>query len=363
MKLIMKILCTLLIFSSTVYGQYFKTTFTYSPSTGLLKFYIKPTGTNMDVAIESFQFDVTYPIGVNVNFGTVINNTADFPGLNVTNTNTFTLNGEWVYRWEHQGVIPQKVYNLNTEYLVFSVPVSGNTTMAYKSDYVFFDPVFTVNDDMGNPLWDNTPPHDVYYPNQQQNGDIIYILLNITLPIELSQFSVQPQKESMLLSWTTESEFNFSGFDIERSLDGSHFNQIHFMPGIGENKTMHYNYTDINIIQGIPYYYRLKYMDQDGRSSYSKILSAIIHVENPKPIRFYYSTPGQFHIQYDLKHEDEIELIIYDIHGRLIVNNHSTEVAGKHDLSFSNPDLGPGIYIVYFKNSKGTFSEKFALIQ
>lgn len=264
-------LLLLLFASQTLYGQYFKTTFTYSA--GLLNFYVKPTGGSINAALQSFQFDVTYPIGANINFGSITNNTTDFPGLNVTATNLFTLNGEWVKRWEHQGAIPQQVYTQNTEYLVFSVQLSGlgSTTLGYKSDYVNFDPVFTVNDDMGTPLWDDTPPYDVYYPNQQQSGDIIYILLNVSLPLELSHFGTHADQESINLTWTTQNEQNFFGFEVQRSMDGIDFSKIDFLEGRGNNESNDYNYIDQEVRPNVVYYYRLKMLDFDGVSSYSKI--------------------------------------------------------------------------------------------
>ena len=171
---------------TNIQAQYFKTRFSFNQSTNELSFYIKPTVGFVSTDIGSFQFDITYPLGSTISFGTVTNNTIAFPGLNVTATNLFTLNNEWVKRWEHQGFIPFQTYNLNTEYLVFSVVVAGNGpfTLNYKSDYPNFDPVFTVNSDDGTPLWDNTAPHDVYYPTQLQSGNIVYMTLGITLPVE-----------------------------------------------------------------------------------------------------------------------------------------------------------------------------------
>jgi hypothetical protein len=77
-----------------IHAQYFKTRFSFNESTNELSFYIRPTTGSIFTDLGSFQFDVTYPIGSDINFGTVTNNTVGFPGLDVIATNLFTLNGE-----------------------------------------------------------------------------------------------------------------------------------------------------------------------------------------------------------------------------------------------------------------------------
>ncbi|MBK8887189.1 MAG: hypothetical protein IPN46_11830 [Saprospiraceae bacterium] len=109
---------------SGMQAQYFKTSFSFDQTTNVLSFFIKPTGGSMSTDIGSFQFDVTYPLGSVINFGSVDNNTTVFPNLNVVETNLFTLNNEWVKRWEHHGLIPFP--NLYLKSRIFGVFCGSN---------------------------------------------------------------------------------------------------------------------------------------------------------------------------------------------------------------------------------------------
>jgi hypothetical protein len=92
------------------------------------------------------------------------------------------------------------------------------------------------------------------------------------LPIELVAFEAKTASNGSLLSWTTASEKNNQGFDIERSLDGTDFQKIAFVKGAGTtNSVQQYTYTDASV-QSITYY-RLKQVDTDGKFEYSKVVS------------------------------------------------------------------------------------------
>lgn len=74
------------------------------------------------------------------------------------------------------------------------------------------------------------------------------------------------------LRWTTATETNNKGFDIERMISSDVFEVVGFVPGFGtttEPKT--YSYTDSKLSSG-KYSYRLKQIDYDGSFSYSNVL-------------------------------------------------------------------------------------------
>ncbi len=97
-------------------------------------------------------------------------------------------------------------------------------------------------------------------------------LTQFVLPIELSRFDAQNTKGTNLLAWSTASEKNNEGFDIERSLDGTAFQKIGFVKGNGTtNQPQQYTYTDALV--GAVTYYRLKQVDTDGKFEYSKVVS------------------------------------------------------------------------------------------
>lgn len=93
-------------------------------------------------------------------------------------------------------------------------------------------------------------------------------------PVKLSAFTALLQNNEGLLNWTTEMELNNKHFEIERSDDGVQFERRGIVAGNGTTtEKQYYNYSDpINTNSSI-IYYRLKNVDTDGKSTYSKIIA------------------------------------------------------------------------------------------
>jgi hypothetical protein len=97
--------------------------------------------------------------------------------------------------------------------------------------------------------------------------------LMIELPVELLFFNAERKNvEEVLLSWSTATEINNQGFEIERMYESqATFESIGWVDGQGTTtSTTNYQYTDENSYGGISYY-RLKQIDHDGTFSYSAI--------------------------------------------------------------------------------------------
>ena len=93
-----------------------------------------------------------------------------------------------------------------------------------------------------------------------------------SLPVTFKSFDGIMQNGQSLLKWTTSNEINNKGFDVERSTDGQVFTTIGFVAGQNNSGVdNNYTYTDVKPVNGVNYY-RLKQIDNDGRTSYSSII-------------------------------------------------------------------------------------------
>jgi hypothetical protein len=124
---------------------------------------------------------------------------------------------------------------------------------------------------------------DVAYKN---NNDASYTVFSLstnngiwasksgfTLPVELTAFTAALKKDGVQLNWTTATEITNKGFDVERSLNGTTFSAIAFVRSKAEgasNAAIQYTFVDNRAVKGTVYY-RLKQIDNDGRSRYSPI--------------------------------------------------------------------------------------------
>lgn len=93
------------------------------------------------------------------------------------------------------------------------------------------------------------------------------------LPVSLASFSASPRGSGVAVSWTTASEQNNAGFEVQRSTDGVQFASIGKVAGAGTSQLAHaYRYLDAAPLRPRSYY-RLKQLDLDGRSTYGPVVA------------------------------------------------------------------------------------------
>ncbi len=188
------------------------------------------------------------------------------------------------------------------------------------------------------------------------------------IPVELTSFSAETEKNSVTLKWTTATEVNNQGFAIEKK-DGK-WKSVGFIEGKGNTtERQNYIFTETNIQVGI-HIYRLKQIDYDGTFEYSDEIEA--DVSTPEEYTLKQNYPNPFNpmttIEYSLPENAEVKIDIFNSLGemvRTLVNN--TKEAGYQKVSFDASSLPSGTYIYQIK-AKGetkTFvdSKKMLLVK
>jgi hypothetical protein len=158
------------------------------------------------------------------------------------------------------------------------------------------------------------------------------------LPIELLTFSGKNTEGGNLLTWTTASETNNKGFDIERSQDGKNFTKIGWVDGHGTTRVItHYNFMDNTSSVGI-HYYRLKQWDFDGEYHFSKVIA----LNNDKQIRLtIYPNPTDGLLNILTNHEKEIPYSVSNMLG-CVVKTGTVKAQVTLDVS----ELATGTYFI-----------------
>ncbi|MBS1552772.1 MAG: hypothetical protein JST15_11965, partial [Bacteroidetes bacterium] len=99
---------------------------------------------------------------------------------------------------------------------------------------------------------------------------------NGALPIELSSFTSAISGRDVTLNWSTVSESNNSGFDIERSSVNGSWSKVGNVTGNGTTTSGHsYSFTERNLASG-NYSYRLKQIDFNGNFEYFNLSNEVI---------------------------------------------------------------------------------------
>ena len=181
------------------------------------------------------------------------------------------------------------------------------------------------------------------------------------LPVELIDFYAQViDNEFVKLKWTTASEINNQGFEIERSLDGKTFEKIGWRDGLSDFELeRNYAFDDKNVRKNELYYYRLKQMDLDGKYEYSEIVTAKIMGDmqvriSPNP------TPDEITIQISNDLQNEVlSFEVYDILGRQVFYQEDfLNGQTSFQFSFQNSNFSKGVYFLKINNSNQEIASK-----
>ena len=194
---------------------------------------------------------------------------------------------------------------------------------------------------------------------------------NTALPVELSSFNYETLKGNVTLHWTTSSEINNAGFDVERSdVNGQISNvwsKAGFISGNGTSSgSINYSFTDNNLSSG-KYNYRLKQIDYNGNYEYFSLNSDVI-IATPKNFFLGQNYPNPFNpstvINYNIPQDSYVKIKLYDNTGRevrTLLNEFIS--AGYYTINFNASDLASGIYFYNINAGEYTATNKMMLVR
>lgn len=107
---------------------------------------------------------------------------------------------------------------------------------------------------------------------------IIFISIVLYAGAVIIDFRGEPGANQVTLYWSTLSETNCKGFQIERSLNKTDYNKIAFVQSAVNSSTRkEYKYVDKTVFKSElnrTFYYRLKIINQDdSESTYAQVVS------------------------------------------------------------------------------------------
>ncbi|MBN8547040.1 MAG: T9SS type A sorting domain-containing protein [Ignavibacteria bacterium] len=186
------------------------------------------------------------------------------------------------------------------------------------------------------------------------------------VPVELSSFTASSSNGSVVLDWSTATETNNKGFEIERKAAGTEYSSVAFVAGNGTSTNVHnYNFTDANLQAG-KYTYRLKQIDLDGTSSYSKEVEVDVAQVNSFALDQNYPNPFNptTSISYRIPEASNVVIKVYDVMGTEVATLvNGKQEAGNHSIAFDAAKLSSGSYIYTIKAGNFTTSKKMILMK
>ena len=171
------------------------------------------------------------------------------------------------------------------------------------------------------------------------------------LPVSLLNFSGYKNGSKNSLLWTTVSEQNNIGFDVQRSGDGVNYSSIGFVNtqalGGNSNGTLNYSFDD-NSPVGKKNYYRLNQKDIDGRNK----LSNIVMITGDRPLLlgigglFPNPTSTQVNVIIDAPQKDKVMVIVTDMGGKTVIRQQANVDIGSNTVPVDVAKLAGGSYLV-----------------
>ena len=149
--------------------------------------------------------------------------------------------------------------------------------------------------------------------------------------------------------WSTLSELNNAGFEVQRKSTKSSWTRIGFVNGAGSSQThTDYEFTDRNLSSST-YSYRLKQIDFNGNFEYFELPDAVT-IGIPDKFSLAQNYPNPFNpvttIAYGIPVFGNVKLKVFDMSGREIISIVSDfKDAGYYVAKFDASSLASGTYI------------------
>jgi photosystem II stability/assembly factor-like uncharacterized protein len=188
-----------------------------------------------------------------------------------------------------------------------------------------------------------------------------------SIPVELTSFSAAISKSNVTLKWSTATEKNNYGFEIERKDLKTEYKSIGFIKGKGTTTEVNsYSYSDKNLAPNV-YNYRIKQIDYDGSYKYYDLANEV-NLQYTLTYSLEQNYPNPFNpgttIKYAIEKAGIVTLKLYDILGKekaVLVNERKEP--GNYVYEFKNINLSSGVYFYTLKANDYIQTKKMILLK
>ncbi len=299
------------------------------------------------------------------------NNLPIATGANLLNIYGF-LNGENVVdRWWDINTSLNPLPLADAADITFTYRGAENTTPAANTGILaiqHFDPI--------TGLWEIPYPSSttgvtagtstITATNVRKFSPHVIVPIITPLPIELLYFSARKNNTNTAvdINWETITETNNAYFDVERSSDNVRFERIGTVLAKKTTGNKTYNLTDKNPLSGTSYY-RLKQVDNDNKTAYSKSVSVNFGEKNTATLDISPNPTTQDNIGLALygEKEENYNLSISNMEGKVIfTQNIKTDVSGRYKATLATQtNLAQGVYVMKVVSENNVFVKKIII--
>jgi hypothetical protein len=184
---------------------------------------------------------------------------------------------------------------------------------------------------------------------------------NVVLPVELTSFDAVVNGSNVLLTWTTASETNNSGFEVQHRKDEA-FEKVGFVDGAGtttQSQSYRFRLTDLSPGQ---HAFRLKQVDLDGSVEFGPTVETTIRARVLSEIR---PNPASDRAQLTLsvKTPQSVTVEVYNLLGQQVRTVFDGPVTPGRVRTFAvdGTQLSSGSYFVHIAGEQFEETRKFVV--
>jgi len=170
------------------------------------------------------------------------------------------------------------------------------------------------------------------------------VTVSASLPVTLLDFTAAWNNGAANLEWSTSSEQNTARFEVEKSTDGNKYTAIGSVKAAGNSQAL-IKYYLVDPVPGADLlYYRLKTIDLDGSSRYSKVVvlkasGIITHSIKPNPFT------NELTVQVELVKKQPVTITLFDGAGKQVFLYKAEGSRGVNNIPVSGLGrLSKGLY-------------------
>ncbi len=272
-----------------------------------------------------------------------------FGGQNAVKMDFYSYSTNGVYdslvSREFSGLIETDSVKFDYAYAAYSASYPDRLIVYLSRDGGATYP-YTIFDKSGTSLATAGTSTSTFVPTSpSQWRTVSYSLTNI-VPVELTSFNANAAGTTAEITWTTATEVNNLGFEVQRKSDGD-FVTVGFVKGNGtSSEARSYSFTETDLPAGT-YYYRLRQVDLDGTYDFSN--AAEVDILGPMAYVLAQNYPNPFNpstkIRFSIANDASVIVKVYNVLGAEV----ATLINGKYSLGtysvdFNCSGLESGIY-------------------
>ncbi|MBE0642538.1 MAG: T9SS type A sorting domain-containing protein [Bacteroidetes bacterium] len=176
------------------------------------------------------------------------------------------------------------------------------------------------------------------------------------VPVELTSFRSYLKDDQVELQWTTATELNNFGFEIERSTNGDDWSMLGFVEGHGTSFVpRQYSFRDETLDRSsLELYYRLKQVDRDGTTEYSNVLRVALTAPSSVNLTAYPQPfAGNLNLDITSGTSEQITITLYNSAMQKVATLYEGVADGSMTMTIPTMDLRDGSYFLIVNHANG----------